>query len=203
MTATLGGMGSFATALYNALLSAGVAAERAREVVDLFDRSVDERYGLHAQVLMTKADLAELRLATTSDLTELRSATKRDLADLRGEFTDLRGEFTDLRGEFADLRGEFTELRAEFAEHRMTTKSDFAELRAEFAEIRADFAEHRMTTKSDLSEFRSTVTRELSETNVRVARLETRIAETKSDLVKWMLAALTTQTALLLALKLV
>lgn len=175
MTATLGGMGSFATALYDALLSAGVAADRARAVVDLFDRSVDERYGLHAQVLATKVDLGELRLATTSDLTELRSATKSD---------------------FAELRGEFAELRADFAEHRMTTRSDFAELRAEFAE-------HRMTTKSDLAEFRSTVTRELSETNVRVARLETRIAETKSDLVKWMLAALTTQTALLLALKLV
>lgn len=114
-------MGSFATALYDALLSAGVAADRAREVVDLFDRSVDERYGLHAQVLATKSDIAELR-----------AKVAEDMADLRTHFS-----------------------------------------------------------------------KENSETNVRVSKLETRIAETKSDLVKWMLAALTAQTALLLALKLV
>ena len=53
-------MGSFSVALLEALLSAGVTPERARNVVDLFDRSVDERYGLHAQVLATKRDLAEL-----------------------------------------------------------------------------------------------------------------------------------------------
>jgi len=183
MTATLGGMGSFATALYDALLSAGVAADRAREVVDLFDRSVDERYGLHAQVLATKVDLAELRLATTSDLTGFRLAMKSDLAELRLATT------------------------SDLAQFRAATRSDFAELgaatKSDIAELRSEFTEHRMATKSDLADFRSSVTREISETNVRVARLETRIAETKSDLVKWMLAALTTQTALLLALKLV
>jgi len=42
-------MGSFTLALLEALLSAGVAPDRARTVVELFDRSVDERYGLHAQ----------------------------------------------------------------------------------------------------------------------------------------------------------
>lgn len=135
-------MGSFATALYDALLSAGVASDRAREVVDLFDRSVDERYNLHAQVLATKNDIAELRAATKDELTELRSATKNDIAELRSAMK------TDL-----------------------ATKFDLAELR--------------------------------SETNIRFSNMETRIAETKSELVKWMLAALTAQTALLLALKLV
>jgi hypothetical protein len=53
-------MGSFNVALLEALLSAGVSPERARAVVDLFDRSVDERYSLHAQVLATKRDVAEL-----------------------------------------------------------------------------------------------------------------------------------------------
>ena len=45
----LPGMGSFNVALLEALLSAGVSHDRARAVVDLFDKSVDERYGLHAQ----------------------------------------------------------------------------------------------------------------------------------------------------------
>ena len=135
-------MGSFATALYDALLSAGVASDRAREVVDLFDRSVDERYNLHAQVLGTKGDIAELRLAMKNDIAEFRTATKNDLAELRSAMK------TDL-----------------------ATKFDLAELR--------------------------------SETSIRFSNMETRIAETKSELVKWMLAALTAQTALLLALKLV
>ena len=76
-------MGSFDIALLEALLSAGVSHERARTVVDLFDRSVDERYGLHAQVLATKRDLAELETRMTAAIaaTNVRIAeTKADLA---------------------------------------------------------------------------------------------------------------------------
>lgn len=69
-------MGSFNVALLEALLSAGLPHERARAVVDLFDRSVDERYGLHAQVLATRRDVAELE--TRLDAQVL--ATRRDEA---------------------------------------------------------------------------------------------------------------------------
>jgi len=68
-------MGSFNVALLEALLSAGVSLERARAVVDLFDRSVDERYSLHAQVLATKRDVAELETRLSREL----SAAKVDL----------------------------------------------------------------------------------------------------------------------------
>ncbi len=60
-----------------------------------------------------------------------------------------------------------------------------------------------LATKGELAELRVKVAEDIAETNVRVSRLGTRIAETKSDLLKWMLAALTAQTALLLSLKLV
>ena len=53
-------MGTFDAALLEALLSIGVPAERARAVIDLLDRRIDERYSLHAQVLATKRDVAEL-----------------------------------------------------------------------------------------------------------------------------------------------
>lgn len=53
-------MGTFDNALLEALLSVGISPERARAVVESFDRSIDERYSLHAQVLATKRDLAEL-----------------------------------------------------------------------------------------------------------------------------------------------
>jgi hypothetical protein len=68
-------MGSFNVALLEALLSAGVSSERARAVVDLFDRSVDERYSLHAQVLATKRDVAELETRLAREI----AASKVDL----------------------------------------------------------------------------------------------------------------------------
>lgn len=61
-------MASFNLALLEALLSAGVTPERARAVVDLFDRAVDERYGLHAQVLATKRDVAELETRLSREI---------------------------------------------------------------------------------------------------------------------------------------
>jgi hypothetical protein len=59
-------MGTFDTALLAALLSVGIDGDRAREVVDRFDRAIDERVGLHTQVLATKRDLAELQLQLTA-----------------------------------------------------------------------------------------------------------------------------------------
>jgi hypothetical protein len=117
-------MGSFSVALLEALLSAGVAPERARNVVDLFDRSVDERYGLHAQVLATKRDLAELETRLTREV------------------------------------GQNTVSIA-------ATSERIAETNARIAETKA--------------------------------RIDAGIAETRADLIKWMLAALTAQTALLLS----
>ena len=69
-------MGSFDLALLEALLSAGVSPERARAVVELFDRGVDERYGLHAQVLATKRDIAELETRLIREI----AGTRVDLA---------------------------------------------------------------------------------------------------------------------------
>jgi len=105
-------MGSFTVALLEALLAAGVPHDRARNVVDLFDRSVDERYGLHAQILATKRDVAELETRLAKDIAE-----------------------TNTR---------------------------------------------------------------IAETNSRIAETNVRIAEVRADLIRWTLAALTAQTALLL-----
>jgi Spy/CpxP family protein refolding chaperone len=72
-------MGSFNFALLEALLSIGVTAERARTVVELFDRSIDERYSLHARILATKSDVAEInaRIAETRGQLEARIAESR------------------------------------------------------------------------------------------------------------------------------
>ena len=51
-------------------------------------------------------------------------------------------------------------------------------------------------TKRDVAELETRLAREIAESR---GRFEAGIAETKSDLIKWMLAALTAQTALLLS----
>lgn len=86
--AKLDHMGSFSVALLEALLSAGVAPDRARAVVDLFDRSVDERYSLHAEVLATKRDVAELHTRLARDIAALETGLTRDLAGIGTRFAE-------------------------------------------------------------------------------------------------------------------
>ena len=134
----LAGMGSFDNALLEALLSIGVSPERARAVVDSLGRSVDGRYSLHAQVLATKRDLAELETRLAKNSGDLEARLLKSAGDLE------------------------------------------ARLLKHSAEMEARLA------------------REITQTNARVAETNVRIAETRADLTKWMLAALTAQTALLL-----
>ena len=112
-------MGTFDTALLAALRSVGIDGDRAREVVDRFDRAIDERVGLHTQVLATKRDLAELQLQLTARIDR--------------------------------------------------TNERIAEANERIAAL-----------------------------DVRIAGTHERIAESRADLLRWMLGALTAQTALLL-----
>jgi hypothetical protein len=105
-------MGSFTVALLEALLSAGVAPERARKVVDLFDRSVDERYSLHAQVLATKRDVAELETRLTREIAETRVQIAQVNGELGARIAQVNGE---LGARIAQINGE---LGARIAESR-------------------------------------------------------------------------------------
>lgn len=78
-------MGSFNVALLDALLSVGVPLDRARNVVELFDRSVDERYGLHAQVLATKRDLAGLETRLAREIAKLDGDVRAGIAESRSD----------------------------------------------------------------------------------------------------------------------
>ena len=46
--------------LFNALRKVNVPEEDARKVADAMNRSIDERYKIHAALLATKTDLAEM-----------------------------------------------------------------------------------------------------------------------------------------------
>ena len=167
-------MGSFNATLLAALLSAGVSPDRAREVVEQFDRAIDERFGLHAQVLATKRDVAELQAAITdriADSNERIARTNERVAELdRG----LPGRIADTHERIAALD---RDLSGRIADVNLRLSSRIVEL------------------DRSLSGRLAELDRSLSG---RIAATNERIAETKSDLAKWTLAALTAQTALIL-----
>jgi multidrug resistance efflux pump len=104
-------MGSFNVALLEALLSAGVSPERARAVVDLFDRSVDERYSLHAQVLATKRDLAEVETRLWREMAEMKAeiaGAKDEIAGVKVEIAGVRAEIAGVRAEIAGVKSDLT-----------------------------------------------------------------------------------------------
>lgn len=88
-------MGAFTTALFEALLSAGVAPDRARAVVDLFDRSVDERYSLHAEVLATKRDLAELETRLVRDV----AGTQAGIAETNARIAETNARIAETKAD--------------------------------------------------------------------------------------------------------
>ena len=90
-------MGAFNIALLNALLSIGVQPERAREVAELIDRLVDERYGLHAQIIATKRDVAELETRLARDIAALDNKLVQGLAECNGRIAECNSRIAEAK----------------------------------------------------------------------------------------------------------
>jgi DNA anti-recombination protein RmuC len=142
----------------DALKAAGVPDDKARAVVVSLHREIDQRYAAHAGQLATRGDLVETRAALAHDLAEVKAELKRDLVDVRVE---LKRDLADVR---AELKQDLAELRAEL-------KHDLAEVSAE---LTRGLAEVRAELKGDVAGVR-----------LEVSRLDTRLAETKSELIRW------------------
>jgi chromosome segregation ATPase len=128
-------MGSFTIALFDALLSIGIPMERARNVVDLFDKSVDERYAIHAPALATRRDLAGCEDRLAREIAEVRA----DVAQLKIDVAQLKIDVAQLRNEVAQLRSDLEQLGASVrAELHSEIGQLRNELRALVAETRAD-----------------------------------------------------------------
>ena len=95
-------MGSVTVALLEALLAAGVPHDRARNVVDLFDRSVDERSGLHAQILATKRDVAELETRLAKDISE----TNARIAETNTRIAETNTRIAETNARIAETRAD-------------------------------------------------------------------------------------------------
>jgi multidrug resistance efflux pump len=108
-------MGSFNVALLEALLSAGVSPERARAVVDLFDRSVDERHSLHAQVLATKRDVAELETRLARDMASMEGRLSREIAATKVEIASTKVEIAATHAEIASTKVEIAGMKVDLA----------------------------------------------------------------------------------------
>ena len=97
-------MRAFNIALLNALLSIGVQPERAREVVELFDRSMDERYGLHAQIIATRRDVAELETRLARDIAALDNKLVQGLAECNGRIAESNGRIAECNSRIAEAK---------------------------------------------------------------------------------------------------
>jgi hypothetical protein len=90
-------MGSFSIAFLETLVSIGVQPDRARSLVEMFDRSVDERYGLHAQIIATKRDVAELETRLARDIAALDNKLVQGLAECNGRIADCNSRIAEAK----------------------------------------------------------------------------------------------------------
>jgi len=164
-------MGSFNTVLFEALLSIGVSADRARAAVDLLERAIDERYNRHAPETTTKRDLAESESRLTASVGEVKNALIVADKQLTSSIAEVKNDLVD-------------------TEKRLTSG---------IVEVKNDLvvAEKRIDARFSLVQERLLSMQLDAEKEFR--RIDQRIAETRIELTRWMLAALTAQTAIIAA----
>ena len=97
-------MGSFSIAFLETLVSIGVQPDRARSLVEMFDRSIDERYGLHAQIIATKRDVAELETRLARDIAALDNKLVQGLAECNGRIAESNGRIAECNSRIAEAK---------------------------------------------------------------------------------------------------
>lgn len=92
-------MGNFSINLIDALMSIGISRERAYSLAELFERGIDERYSLLAQVLATKRDLSELELKITQEINQTNERISQVELSLRADINATRLAIADSKTE--------------------------------------------------------------------------------------------------------
>ncbi len=135
-------MGTFSLHFVESLLMIGVPRERAQSLAELLERDIVERYSLHAQVL----------------------ATKRDLADL-------------------EIR-----IMREMAQRNDQTNERISQSNERVSQTNERISHMEVALRSDINE-----------TRLSIAKLFERVAESKSEIIKWNLGALIAVAGVFLA----
>lgn len=114
-------MGSVDVTLYEALVSAGIPPERARAVVDGMESVIDKRYALHAHVLATRSDIAELELRIAERFAAMVSSIDGRFGTVDSRFAaiDLRFQSLDTRFQALDTRFQAIDTRFQVVETRI------------------------------------------------------------------------------------
>ncbi len=92
-------MGNLSINLIDALMSIGISRERAYSLAELFERGIDERYSLLAQVLATKRDLSELELKITREINQTNERISQVELSLRADINATRLAIADSKTE--------------------------------------------------------------------------------------------------------
>ena len=78
--------------VFDAFRSAGVPDDKARAAVESINRAIDRRYSLHADQLVTRADLRAELATLREEMADMRAGFRADLERARGELERTRGE---------------------------------------------------------------------------------------------------------------
>jgi uncharacterized coiled-coil DUF342 family protein len=72
--------------IYSAIVSAGIAPDKAKEAVDSISREIDKRYALHSQQLATHGDIEGVRKEVAdvkTSVAEMENRLLRAMADMQ------------------------------------------------------------------------------------------------------------------------
>jgi chromosome segregation ATPase len=157
------------------LTATGMPEAQAEAVTTL----VRQSWEVDRDQFATKADLAQL--ATKADLAQVRTELKSDLAELR---TELKAGLADGRTE---LKAGLADVRTELAGVRTELKGDIAALQGDITSLRDDMTSLRDDMSDTKSEFRANFSTLTTAMTGLEGRFTTALAETKADLMKWMI----------------
>ena len=153
------------------LRSSGFTEDQARGLTEAFNQALGE-------AVATKSDVREV--GTGVDLH--RQETRAEFAAVRQE---MHADFAAVRQE---IEGHRQQTEAEFAAVRQEMHAEFAavrqEMHAEFAAVRQEIEGHRQQTEAEFAAVRQEM-----QAGFAVLRQEMRmlVAETKAEMVRWML----------------
>jgi hypothetical protein len=95
-------MGSFDITFIESLVAVGVPRDRAQLLSEQLRQEIDGRYSLHAQVLATKRDLADVELKIMNSQTQMQERISNLETGLRNEINDVKLKLGQTNERIAD-----------------------------------------------------------------------------------------------------
>jgi hypothetical protein len=156
--------------LFETLKSGDLAEAQARAIVQAIGSAFDDNELHQSKGLAAKVDAAKME----AEVQQLETTLREDIFGVRMELkAEIKGVRTDLMAEIAAVRND---MKAEFAAVRNELKTEFAgvrnEMKAEFTAVRAEMKAIAAELRAEMVQLES--------------RLETKIAESKSSMIRWM-----------------